>query len=174
MKAHSPLAYRKDVGFWTWLAIVYINQLVHRNDEGAVDVGVEGRIVFIAFKYTRSYRHCLASPYYVYYAHYDHRESCYAILMNKFGNVSEFADQVLTRQPLCQNAAVMKALTLLYYDAKLGRLVPGAGGKSDGGIRRFINVFDQLSMTRDFYAETDSSFLLDTLPREFDRFKQRR
>ena len=172
IKDHSPLRYRTDSGFWTWLAVVYLPQLV-KVDDDTIDVGVEGRIVFIAAKHTRSYRHCLASPYYVYYSHYGDREICYSVLMNKFGNVSEFADQVLTRQSLCQNAAVMNALTLLYYDDKSCRLVPGAGGKSAGEIRRFISVFDQLSMTRDFYDRNDVSSLLSVLPHEFDRFKNR-
>ena len=169
---HNPQAYREDVGFWTWLAIVYLKQLAKVGDD-TVDVGVEGRIIYIASKHTRSYRHYLASPYYVYYSHWAHREICYSILMNKIGHVSDFVDQVLTRQSLCQNAAVMKALTLLYYDAKSCKLVRGAGGKSAGGIRRFISVFDQLSNTRDFYDENDAISLLNILPQEFDRFKNR-
>lgn len=169
---HNPQAYREDVGFWTWLAMVYLPQLV-KVKGGAVDIGVEGRIIFIASKHTRSYRHYLASPYYVYYSHRDHREICNSILMNKFDRVSEFADQVLTRQSLCQNVAVMKALTLLYYDSKSRKLVRGAGGKSAGEIRRFVSVFDQLSTTRDFHDESDAVSLLKILPQEFDRFKNR-
>ena len=37
---HNPQAYREDVGFWTWLAIVYLKQLAKVGDD-TVDVGVE-------------------------------------------------------------------------------------------------------------------------------------
>jgi hypothetical protein len=47
----------------------------------------------------------------------------------------------------------------------------GSGGERPGAIRRFLAVLDQISMTRDFFEESDGAMLMSLLPNEFNRFK---
>ena len=167
IKDHNPLAYRNDVGMWTWLAMVYVDQLVHV-DDGIVDCGMEGRIIYLARRYTRDYRHLLAAPYYVFLNYSGRLEDCEAVVAHPLNAPGDFVDQILTRQYLVQNPCVMRCIAVLYLDGEPKVLKTGA----TASIRRFISVHDQLSLTRDFYEIEDSSALIRMLPREFNRFKQ--
>ena len=53
---HNPQSYREDVGFWTWLAFVYLPQLVTESKKG-LSVGDVTRLICHPENYQRQYRH---------------------------------------------------------------------------------------------------------------------
>lgn len=62
---HNPQAYREDVGFWTWLAFVYLPQLV-KTSNAKIVLGDESRLIFNPLTFGKSHRHLLASSFYFY------------------------------------------------------------------------------------------------------------
>lgn len=165
IKDHKPLTYRTDVGFWTWLAMVYVRQLVKVDADFQVDIGMMGRIIFLAQDYKRSYRHLLASPYYAFLSYSESPSICEVVAFQALNSPGDFVDQILTRNSLLQNPCVLVCLSNLYLDDHR-RLKVGA----TKSIRRFIAVYHQLSMTHDFCEIEDVDALISLLPKEFDVF----
>jgi len=163
MKDHKPLAYRTDVGFWTWLAMVYVKQLVKKDAEGRIDCGMEGRILFAGSDYKREYRHLLAAPYYAFLNYADNWQTCAAVLVQPINAPGDFVDQILTRRVFLQNPCLMKTLSRLYLSNDGRKLRRGATSQ----VRRFISYVDQIARTRDFYQIEDVPELLALLPANF-------
>jgi hypothetical protein len=168
MKDHSPLRYRTDSGFWTWLAVVYLKQLV-KVDKSGVDIGKFYRILH-SKTYGEAHRHLLSGPYYVFYRHKDAPQICKGLMWNRLHEHGEIQEQIMARQQLVQNAAVVGATTLLYFDEGSQSLKKGSGGSGAGSPRRFATVVDQLALTRDLVEINDAQEFLKLLPKEFDRF----
>lgn len=167
MKDHRPLDYRADVGFWTWLAMVYIRQLVKVDADGSVDCGMEGRIVYAGGDYKREYRHLLAAPFYAFVNYAEMPSVCASIVCHAMNSPGDFTDQIITRSAILQNPCVMNVLAKLYVDNRLQEVKKGAASS----VRHFISVLDQLAMTRDFFSLDDTDELLRILPADFERFK---
>ena len=166
----NPQAYREDVGFWTWLAIVYLPQLV-KTKGGKVQMGATERIVFEGHNFNRAYRHLLALAFYLYLNFGGKQSLCNVALYHPLNSVGDLPDKIMANQSVLQNPAIMAALNCLYFDDKIMLPKKGSGGERPGAIRRFLAVFDQISMTRDFFDESDGPMLVSLLPKEFNRFK---
>ena len=167
---HNPQAYREDVGFWTWLAMVYLPQLV-KTKGGKVSVGAVERIVFEGLNFNRAYRHLLALSFYLYQNFNGNPMLCNVALYHPLNSVGDLPDKIMANQTVMQNPAIMAALNSLYFDDNLMLAKKGSGGERPGAIRRFLAVFDQISMTRDFFEESDGAMLMSLLPKEFNRFR---
>ena len=165
---HNPQAYREDVGFWTWLAMVYLPQLVKAKG-GKVQMGNTIRYIF-SLKFTESHRHLLASPFYIYELYSSTPKACKCVLWNKLWAHSEIHEQIAARQPIIQNPALMQCVYSLYFDDERNCLKRGGGGSGPGSPRRFIVAVDQFARTRDFFDLSDANEFLKILPTEFDRF----
>lgn len=166
---HNPQAYREDVGFWTWLAMVYLPQLVTESKNG-LSVGDMTRLVYHPENYQRQYRHLLAGAFYVYVLYSQTSGTCHFIFAHKFNVFPDVAEQIMSKQSIVQNPAFMRAANALYYDAEEFRARKGSGGEGPGAARYFVQTIDQLSMTRDFFEAGDADVLLRLLPKQFDRF----
>ncbi len=166
---HNPQAYREDVGFWTWLAMVYLPQLVTESKNG-LSVGDITRLVYHPENYQRQYRHLLAGAYYVYVLYSLTPGTCHFIFAHKFNVFPDVAEQIMSNQSIVQNPAFMCAANTLYYDAEGFRVRKGSGGEGAGSARYYVRAIDQLSMTRDFFEARDAEVLLQLLPKQFDRF----
>lgn len=173
MKDHKPLAYRTDVGFWTWLAMVYVRQLVHIDDSGGVVCGAEPRLVYSTKSYVNAHRHLLSVPYYLYCNYSDGPELTKTILVHSPNSVSDLVEQIIARQSILQNPAIMRALKDLYFDSEKNCPKPGAGGAGAGAVRRFVSMVDQFGMTMDCFEIEDANAFLAVLPKEFEKFRER-
>ena len=171
IKDHSPLRYRTDSGFWTWLAVVYLPQLVKVDDKGGISVGAVERVVYDGKNFSRAYRHLMSHAYYLFRAYERDPELTYAALIHPINVVGDLPDKILSNQTVSQNPALMNAINALYFDAEKGEAKKGSGGDRAGSIRRFIYVTDQLAMTRDMFDLADSQELLAILPEEFKSFQ---
>lgn len=172
IKDHSPLRYRTDSGFWTWLAVVYLPQLVKVDVEGRISVGAVPRLVYTITSHVNAHRHLLSNAYYLYLAYADDTELTNVILKHQINVVNDLVEQIISRQNILQNPAMLQALNCLYFDKKLQCVKVGAGGDRPGAVRRFVTMMDQLGMTRDFYEKADATEFMSILPKEFDRFKE--
>lgn len=169
IKDHKPLTYRTDVGFWTWLAMVYVRQLVREDSAGGVDVKEQGRLVFDSV-FRQSHRHLLSSPYYVYHFYADDPNVCKAVLWNKLPVRGDLQEYILSRQVIVQTPALMQTVTSLYFDDDTQEIKPGAGSKGPGTPRRYVVAVDQFGLTKDFYHKNDADEFMRILPAEFDVF----
>ena len=166
---HNPQAYREDVGFWTWLAMVYLPQLVKESKNG-LSVGDITRLVYHPENYQRQYRHLLAGAFYVYVLYSQTPDTCHFIFAHKLNVFPDVAEQIMSKQSIVQNPAFMQAANRLYYDDEKACARKGAGGEGAAAARYLIRAIDQLSMTRDFFEARDAEVLLKLLPIQFDRF----
>jgi hypothetical protein len=167
---HNPQAYREDVGFWTWLAFVYLPQLV-KTKGGKVSVGAAERVIFEGQNFNRAYRHLLALAFYLYQNFNGKPMLCNVALCHPLNSVGDLPDKIMANQTVMQNPAIMAALNRLYFDDNLMSPKKGSGGERPGAIRRFLAVLDQISLTRDLFEESDGAMLMSLLPNEFNRFK---
>ena len=167
---HNPQAYREDVGFWTWLAMVYLPQLV-KTKGGKVQMGAIPRLVFEASSHVNAHRHLLVFPYYLYAAYRTETELTKAVLIHPINLVGDLVEQIIARQYILQNPAYMAALTGLYLKDDGTGIKSGSGGERPGAVRRFVAMVDQFGMTHDFYQKEDSVRFIELLPKEFERFK---
>lgn len=173
LKDHKPLAYRTDVGFWTWLAMVYVRQLVKIDSEtNAVDVGDEARTIYSASVFGKSHRHLLASSYYLYSCYAGQLSLVQVPLLHELNSPGDIFESIIARQTISQNPAFLNAVRILYFDEENNRVKSRvAGPDQPGGIRRFVDMVDQFGMTRDFREMDDAYEFIALLPNEFTPFK---
>ena len=169
MKDHHPLNYRTDVGFWTWLAMVYLKQLVKINADGCVQAGDRSRFCYEAQSHMLAHRHLLASAYNFYLQYYDDLKVCRLLLQKDLNVYTMLSEELLSRQSVLYNKGFMMVADRLYYDEATDRPKKGCT-VGPGSIRRLIALIDQLGMTRDFFEGDDATEFIALLPKEFERF----
>lgn len=170
LATRNPQAYREDVGFWTYLAVAYIGQLI-RESRGHLQVGEEARIVYSPENYQRQYRHLLAGPYYLYDIYRDKAEICKAVMWHKLSVHPDLTEQIVSRYDFAHNPAYMATVNTLYFDKGKNRVRNGANSAGPGSPRRLVVVVDQLALTRDYFGIEDANALVALLPEEFNRFR---
>lgn len=159
-----------DTGTWAWLALFYFEQLCKQDAEGNYRPGEMARWIPENDNFRKYYRHLLRGPFSIYSAHGEDPTRALALLCGPLQEPGDVVEQLSARQELVTNAGVMKAATVLYYDAEKKKLKRGAGGRGPGSARRLADLFNQFDMTWDLYGMTPEN-LLKLLPGEFDRFQ---
>lgn len=166
---HNPQVYREDVGFWTWLAFVYLPQLV-KTSNAKIVLGDESRLIFNPLTFGKSHRHLLASSFYFYCLHAD-KSLVELPLTHSINTSGDILEAMIARQEISGNAAYLKTARTLYFNEAEGCAKPRVGGpNAPGGIRRLIDMIDQFGRTRDFYDECDAKAFIEILPKEFLKF----
>jgi hypothetical protein len=160
----------RDVGLWAWLALFYFNELCPADQRGRRDPGEYARYILEPMKAWRYYKHLLAGPFLIFHAHRDNPRRALALLYGPVHSLSQFVDQLASRQEIVTNKALLQGITDLYMDSDSGQPKRGARTTGPGGPRRLATVLNQLDVTWDLYAISTESFL-QCLPSEFDRFK---
>jgi len=160
--------YLYDIGLWAWLSAKYFDQICPTK-RTKLHPGVDARWIPETHNYQRYYRHLIAGAFYAYNAHKDQPSRAYCILATKPGSPGDVVEQLMARQEVAASPGAIGAATLLYVDPFKQRLYPGAGGKSGGAARRFIDYLAQIDMTYDVYAIDPQRLLLD-LPKEYLKY----
>lgn len=169
---HNPQSYRDDVGFWTWLAMVYLPQLVKQSSSKGIVVGDITRYIFKPNDFQVYYRHLLSGPFYI-FEHYSIigiSHVCKTLLWHDINSYGDIYEQIASRQSLVQNPVFIEVLNRLYFDEELKKVKKGAGGPKAATARRLVVAIDQLQRTRDFFELSDVEEFLRILPKEFDKF----
>lgn len=161
----------RDMGLWSWLSLLYFQQLLSKKRDGTVSTGERARWIFYAGDYQRYYRHLLGGAYSIYIAYKNNLDAVSVVLCPKVNVLGETVAQFPANQEIIQNTEIMKAATKLYYDLEKKTLKRGAQDKSGGTPRRFTAVLKQLQLTRDLFSLSCDD-ILALLPHEFDKFKK--
>ena len=159
----------RDAGIWAWLALFYFDELCPRDRDGRLVPKEKARWVPAIGDYKKYYRHLLAGPYLIYKAHRDDPQRAIVLLCGPLHKPGEIVEQILGRQEMIANKAVVELASRLYYDAANGSFKRGAAGKGGGSARRLADFVNQLDLTWDLYAMSADE-LMQMLPAEFDRF----
>lgn len=160
----------RDAGLWSWLALLWFEQLCPFRHDGKAYPGAEATLI-PEFANRRYYRHLILGPYVVYQVYQD-ADAAKALLNDPVSlATSEVFRLFIESSRLFPCRAVAAALTELYYDPIEGKLKRGKGRKGPGGMRRFVRVLSQFDRTYDLMAIEKKEAVLQLLPREFDRFR---
>ena len=164
---HNPQTYREDVGFWTWLAMLYLPRLLSVKDS-KVNIGEQSRLIYSPENYQRQYRHLLAGPYYLYGLYRATPDLCKAVMWHRIDVHPDITEQVVSRYDFSHNPAYMAIVNMIYFDDNKHK-VRRVNRKGPTSPRNLVRVIDQLAMTRDFFDVKDAKSLIAILPKEFSK-----
>lgn len=160
----------QDVGVWTWLSLLYFEQLCPKRADGGRKILEQARYMPVLNNYRKYYRHLLYGPFVIYRAHRDAPDRARVVLTGPVHAPGEVAEQLLAGQERVTNRAVLEAASDLYLGRGKNVLKSGAAGKGPGSARRLVDYLNQLDRTYDLY-QLSGAELLAMLPHEFDRFR---
>lgn len=164
---------KKNVGFWTWIAIAYYKQFL-KTKKTVLDVAAEYCWIYDPDEYRFTRRHFVAGTLYL---HNDFRcinqdgiEVFFAGEPHSFGG---FIDAITYKEEFARIPAMLQIAVWLYYNPDSPKKVkPGATNqKKPGTVRELTRMADQFAMTYDIFSAGDASKLWNLLPSQFDRFK---
>jgi len=156
--------YIGDVGFWSWLALFWFDQLCPlRRDK-----------VSMPYNYvlSRDYRHRNRHSVYTSWQLVSrYGVDARYLLCNKEMSVrGELMEQLMGRQDMLSMEGVMKLASKLYTDSSTGHFKKGVTSRTKGGtVGRYISFLQQLELTYDLFT-LDHLQLASLLPKEFERF----
>lgn len=171
MDAASVQQPERDEGLWTWLTLLYFDEVCPADGNGRRDPQSEARLTPLIDNHQRFYRHLLLGPFMIVRAHRSQPERAIAMLCNPLWKPGEIVEQLASRKELVTNQAVVDVAKRLYYDSSTGSFKRGAGSSVKGAPRRLAALLNQLDLTYYLYGMTCDE-MLALLPKEFDRFRQ--
>ena len=158
-----------DVYLWSWLSLFYFDQVCPERG-GVRKPGRDYRhIPEPGFPF--GHRHLLGGAYLVYSVYGLRDDLAEFLLYGPMPTETQAFHQIVSRQSLVTNDAVIEAARRLYYDRNAKRPRRGVfQTKSPGGFIRFITLIQQLDVTYDLYSMTWER-IFEILPAEFDQWK---
>jgi hypothetical protein len=169
--SQEAMAFDRDPAVWGWLSLFYFDQLCPPTSDSTRKIGEIARYVpsVHAFRY---YRHLLAGPYHIYKAYRDNPGLAQIVLFSPVDTITDYTEQLASRQDIVQNKAAIAAATRLYFNPQSGKAKRGAAPNQHkpGTLRRFADLINQLDPTFDLYS-MDAVQLLSKLPAEFDAYR---
>lgn len=156
----------RDVGLWSWLSLLWFDQVCPVGQDGRRQVGRDYRYI-LEPGYRYGHQHLLAGAHYVYAFLADDSE----ILLATPPHVeSGIHHQIASRLAFVSNRGIVRALERLYWDQRARTLRRSAmSPKVPGSVYRFIAVLQQLEVNFDLYGMSATA-ILGLLPPEFDRW----
>jgi hypothetical protein len=156
-------------GLWTWLAYLWFDQFAPvDNRTGHRKVNEKARYI-CSSDYTDYHRHLVAGPYSIYSLH---KNNSRIFLYNPVDEVSDFMEQIASRQFLISHQNLIEAFSTLYSERASGVHKRGAQyHKRPGNIRRFVKIIQQFELTYDIYSMSPQQ-IVDLLPDEFEQWKR--
>jgi hypothetical protein len=155
-----------DRGLWSWLALLWFDQLCPKNASGQRKPSMEYNYV-LSEKYNHRPRHAI---YMTWQLVNRYGEDSRFMLCKGMATRGEITEQMMARQDFLSSKGVMGLASSLYFDNDAGGFKKGAAArKSAGCITRYIAWLQQLQVNYDLYSITKDE-LKELLPKEFDRF----
>jgi hypothetical protein len=157
-----------DMEIWSWLAAFYFNQLCPPDNNGKRKPKSDYRYILNSKDWDRIFRHLLAGPVIIYDFH---KENSKLFLSNPLNKSGDFVLQLMGRQEIATNKAIIEVANKLYWDPRTLHPKRGASSKDfkPGTLRRFTLVLSQLELTYDLQAVTPEELAL-LLPLEFEKW----
>jgi hypothetical protein len=160
----------EDIGVWGWLSGSLFDQLCPLDNKGRRQPGELARWIPDPSNFQRYYRHLLAGPYRMYRLHKDNTRRAMAMLWAPLDKPGELYEQLVSRQEMVTNPAIMDTAISLYFDRTSSEPKRGAAGKGAGSARRLAKLIGQFDVTWDLNL-LSAAQLMTMLPGEFTRFK---
>lgn len=156
-------------GLWSWLSLFWFDALCPRRADGTRRPGADHRHI-ADFEHRARYGHLLYGPYLV---HRRHGVASQVLLGSPAHQDSHFYQVITGVQDLIANRGVLEAASLLYFDARTGKLKRGCQPSKPrpGTVRRFVRVLQQLDLTHDVYGMSGAE-IVRILPAEFERWRE--
>lgn len=155
-----------DVGFWTWLALHWLDQLCPLDSKGKRKPKKPYNYV-LSPNWKHRPRHALYTTWMLVA---NHGENALFMLSKKPSDRGELIEQLAARQYLMACPGVIEAAHRIYYDPDRRTFKRGSTSQTKGGnIRRFVSYLQQLDLTYDLGSITADS-LLGILPNEYSGF----
>ncbi len=163
----------RDRGLWSWLALLWFDQLCPPDRNGRLQPGDDSRWIPLQDDPRRYYRHLLLGPYLMYRTHAASPPILEPVLSSALHvSTSEVFRTLIETQQFVTSAPVVTLIGRLYYNARTGRLIRGVGTKRAGGVRRLGDLLRQLDLTFDLHSITTDN-LLTLMPEEFQAMRRR-
>ena len=157
-----------DSGLWTWVAVIYLAQLLERNKDNKFLLGRSYRYVLDNDNRLRYYRHLVFMPYYLV-----HRldDQALVFLHSPLHVSGEFLAQA-QKDEVISNRNLVAMCQKYFFDSANGKFARGFTGKSSdpNSLRRLVeSLIPQLSINFDTrYCSPDEIFSM--LPDDFCKF----
>lgn len=163
----SELVNRENL--WTWLAFVWLDQLVGIKSDGEINVKQISKYVCERRQF-RYYKHLVALPYYLVSLHGS--ENSKFMLSSDLDIHKGVTEQLAGRRKMITNKELIKICSDLYWDDKKQKVKKNAGGRDEGPgtSRRLSKIIKQFRRTYDLHR-TSADRLNTLLPREFDEWR---
>lgn len=156
-----------DIGFWSWLALFWFDQLCPPQTDGHRKPSKEYNYVLSA-NYNHRPRHAIYTTWMLVTLYGEHALFLLSKALHERG---ELIEQLAARQYLISCQGVIEAAKELYYDPQRKTFKRGATSqKRNGNIRRFIAYLQQLDLTYDL-GTLKADTLLKMLPNEYSAFR---
>lgn len=155
----------RNHALWSWLALLYFDQLCKPDAEGKRKPLEEAVYVLEQrFSFRRYYRHAVRTAW---LAVKEHGEQAKVLLLTSGrGTRTDIGEQLGAYQHLFANKTIIGSAYAMYFDQQAQKPKRGAGGKGAGSARRLANIARQLELTYDLQDCPLAKFLA-LLPREF-------
>jgi len=162
---------RDDAGFWAWLSLALFDHVCPADGKGQRKIKEDARYVPMLESSRRYYRHALVGPFYVYWMYRDSPEKAAAVLCGSLAQLNDEAYRLFVENQLVVMPSAIEILTVLYYDKAAGKLKRHSKTKKRGSIRRLATFLTRFARTLDLDV-IPVQRLIETLPSEFDRWRQ--
>lgn len=156
-----------DRGFWSWLALYWFKDLCPIDQDGLPKPRDHVNYILHPHPWKQP-RHAIRTSYQLVRKY---GEDSRFLLCNPMSTRGDLTEQLSTRQFYIECEGVVRAASILYYDAsKKWFKKRSASNKRGGDVRRYVRFLRQIELTYDLYT-LEAEQLLDLLPDEFDEFQ---
>lgn len=160
--------YLGDSGFWSAIALFWIDQLVPERANGRRNPSKWYNYVFAKEDYKWGPRHSIFSTWKLVHQHGKNAR----FMLNREVHIrGEITEQIMARIEYCNIESVMESASKLYFDEQTQSFKKGAGGRGPGAPHKLIKWLQQIEVTYDLHT-MNSEHLYRLLPAEFNRFKE--
>lgn len=155
-----------DSGFWSWLALLWFDQLCPSSN-GKRNPSKEYNYI-LSPEYNHRPRHAIYMTWQL-VSHYGH--DALFLLGKEMSTRGELTEQMMARQENLSSEGVIRLASTLYLNPETRIFKRGAASRTSAGcIARYIRWLDQLRLTYDLFSITKAE-LEELLPAEFERFR---
>ncbi len=167
-----------NAGLWSWLGMFYFRQLVNLDPAGNPRLGRNPDVAYVidpsdSGRGTQQrHRHRLLAAWEIYTRH---GEKAWVMLEQPVSAMEQLTEYLMNKTEVFRSVGIVDLANRLYGDTDTRRPKTGFAGSGQnqrppGGLRRLLDVMDQLYMTYDIYGMTAEQ-LIELLPPEFDRWR---
>jgi len=157
--------YMGDSGFWSWLALLWFDQLCPAKKDVRKPSMDYNYILSNDFKHRP--RHAI---YMTWQLVNRYGKDAMYLLCKEMPTRGEAMEQMMARQEILSCEGIVRLGSKLYLDPQTGMQKKGTGGKGAGSVRRYVTWLNQLKLTYDLYSLSPED-LEQLLPPEFERFR---